>query len=204
MSVHKMCSSNICALFTYLFEWLNQLVGATSPNVWLVNLWGITDHIWWNMYSDVKHKIIHMGLCTKLIYHLRHIVPHLQCHHKDIWVRSRNCGCLVTWFCYQLIAKPGNRTAAVSWPDPYVVWCLLTPCYIIQCAVGSYRMLPCRLTRHFSFSYTYQIWMWIRWSKLYFCDNIIVPNEEIDTMVLVLYCKHFAMMMNALIIINWI
>ena len=38
---------------------------------------------------------------------------------QDIWVRSRNCGCLVTWFCYQLIAKPGNKTAAVSWPDPY-------------------------------------------------------------------------------------
>ena len=37
-----------------------------------------------------------------------------------IWVRSRNCGCLVTWFCYQLIAKPGNKTAAVSWPDPYL------------------------------------------------------------------------------------
>ena len=36
--------------------------------------------------------------------------------HK--WVRSRNCGCLVTWFCYQLIAKPGNKTATVSWPDP--------------------------------------------------------------------------------------
>ena len=34
-----------------------------------------------------------------------------------IWVRSRNCGCLVTWFCYQLIAKPGNKTPAVSWPD---------------------------------------------------------------------------------------
>ena len=39
---------------------------------------------------------------------------------NNIWVRSRNCGCLVTWFCYQLIAKPGNKTATVSWPDPYV------------------------------------------------------------------------------------
>ena len=38
---------------------------------------------------------------------------------KHIWVRSRNYGCLVTWFCYQLIAKPGNKTVAVSWPDPY-------------------------------------------------------------------------------------
>ena len=34
-------------------------------------------------------------------------------------VRSQNCGCLVTWFCYQLIAKPGNKTATVPWPDPY-------------------------------------------------------------------------------------
>ena len=38
---------------------------------------------------------------------------------ENIWVRSRNCGSLVTWFCYPLIAKPGNKTAAVSWPDPY-------------------------------------------------------------------------------------
>ena len=33
-------------------------------------------------------------------------------------VRSRNCDCLVTWFCYELIAKPGNKTEAVPWPDP--------------------------------------------------------------------------------------
>ena len=46
-----------------------------------------------------------------------------------MWVRSRNCGCLVTWFCYQLIAKPGNKKAAVSWPDPcvnvYWNWCIV-------------------------------------------------------------------------------
>ena len=36
-----------------------------------------------------------------------------------IWVRSWRCGCLVTWFCYQMIAKPGNKTATRSWPDPY-------------------------------------------------------------------------------------
>ena len=43
--------------------------------------------------------------------------------YKCIWLRSRNCGCLVTWFCYQLIAKPGNKTAAVSWPAPsYLSW----------------------------------------------------------------------------------
>ena len=39
-------------------------------------------------------------------------------HSHIIWVRSWNCGCLIAWFCYQLIAKPGNKTAAVSvtWP----------------------------------------------------------------------------------------
>ena len=37
----------------------------------------------------------------------------------SIWVRSPSCGCLVTWFCYQLIAKPGNKTATTSWPDAY-------------------------------------------------------------------------------------
>ena len=31
----------------------------------------------------------------------------------SIWVRSRRCGCLITWFCYQKIAKPGNKTAAL-------------------------------------------------------------------------------------------
>ena len=35
-----------------------------------------------------------------------------------MWVRSGRCGCLFTWFCYHLIAKPGNKTAAPSWPDP--------------------------------------------------------------------------------------
>ena len=37
----------------------------------------------------------------------------------DIWVASWRCGCLVTWFCYQLIAKPGNKTATPPWPNLY-------------------------------------------------------------------------------------
>ena len=40
-------------------------------------------------------------------------------HTCIIWVTSWSWGCHVTWFCYQLIAKPGNKTAAPSWPDPY-------------------------------------------------------------------------------------
>ena len=39
-----------------------------------------------------------------------------------IWVRSGRCGCLVTRFCYQLIAKPANKTAAPPWPESYKFW----------------------------------------------------------------------------------
>ena len=34
------------------------------------------------------------------------------------WVISQRCTWLVTWFCYHLIAKSGNKTASPSWPDP--------------------------------------------------------------------------------------
>ena len=37
-----------------------------------------------------------------------------------IWVRSWWCDCLVTWFCYQMIATPGNKKATPLWPDPYL------------------------------------------------------------------------------------
>ena len=50
---------------------------------------------------------------------LEHSDPSIYSWSNNIWVRSWNCGCLVTWFCYQLIAKPGNKTAAVLWPNPY-------------------------------------------------------------------------------------
>ena len=67
---------------------------------------------WYQHYIDeaMKFDYCHKSLSFYYI-----------CHHNcnTIWVRSRNCGCHVTWFCYQLIAKPGNKTAAVPWPDPY-------------------------------------------------------------------------------------
>ena len=44
----------------------------------------------------------------------------LRNYSKCKWERSRRCGCLVTWFCYHLIAKPGNKTATPSWPGPNI------------------------------------------------------------------------------------
>ena len=45
-----------------------------------------------------------------------------------IWVRSHRCGCPFNWFCYQLIAKPGNKRATPLWPDPFEDDTLLYPC----------------------------------------------------------------------------
>ena len=60
-----------------------------------------------------------MAAVSSLLMHWRYcsVAPS---NKYMIWVRSQNCGCLVTWFCYQLIAKPGNKTATVSWSDPYI------------------------------------------------------------------------------------
>ena len=77
---------------------------------WLVDNWKIIVILSLTLSSpalDVLKKYL-LGWCPKLWFFI------------CIWVRSRNCGCLVTWFCYQLIAKPGNKTAAVLWPDPYI------------------------------------------------------------------------------------
>ena len=65
--------------------------------------------------------------------------PHCTCIIIYLlWVTSRICGCLVTWFCYQVIAKPGNKTATVSWSDqadPYqfYVFLALTHRYMVLC-----------------------------------------------------------------------
>ena len=53
-------------------------------------------------------------------------------HTKCICVRSRRCSCLVTWFCHQLIAKPGNKTAAPLWPDSFEDFVFKTSHFFFQ------------------------------------------------------------------------
>ena len=72
----------------------------STRKIWVVNIWLSHVFLWnWENYN-IPDVII--------------ISNNTEC----VWVRSPNCDCLVTWFCYQLIAKPGNKTATVSWPDP--------------------------------------------------------------------------------------
>ena len=36
-----------------------------------------------------------------------------------IWIRSRRCAGVVTWFCYQMIAKSGNNAGPTSWSNSH-------------------------------------------------------------------------------------
>ena len=63
-----------------------------------------------------------------------------MCIFCRIWVRSWYCSCFVTWFCYQLIAKPGNKTAAVSWPDPYSIYQSCGP--ILSSKLSAFPRIP--------------------------------------------------------------
>ena len=74
-----------------------------SSLVTMVDMWYILEH-------DIRGCIFLCALQPK--------DGKWQRRERRMWVRSRNCGCLVTWFCYQLIAKPGNKTAPVPWLDP--------------------------------------------------------------------------------------
>ena len=57
-------------------------------------------------------------------------------------------GCLVTWFCYQLITKPANKTAVPSWLDPPTdkifgpIYLLLNLVYILTGLVSAKDQEP--------------------------------------------------------------
>ena len=55
----------------------------------------------WSFLSHWYHQNSYHTICIKVLSKCR-----------MIWVKSQMCGCLVTWFCYQWIAKPFNKMAA--------------------------------------------------------------------------------------------
>ena len=77
----------------------------------------------------------------------------MSCH--IIWVRSRRCGCLFTWFCYQMIAKPGNMTGTPLWLDPYAVY-YLTIKFVDVCDMLFMQM--CSFNRNESSAGDARIW----------------------------------------------
>ena len=77
-------------------------------------------HFWQVQILPLKPVKIHCETCTTQCI-VTISIPKDSCTWF-IWVRSWNCGCLVTWFCYQLIVKPGSKTATVLWADPCSLW----------------------------------------------------------------------------------
>ena len=80
-------------------------------------------------------------MASHRIFHVSNIYIYIYIIY--IWVRSRNCGCLVAWFCYRLIAKPGNKTAAVSWPGSYVCVYNIYILYIYYIYIYHMGMIQC-------------------------------------------------------------
>ena len=108
--------------------------------IWWTNIGQINNQLLsWYMTADNHHFAwqFQWYLCDSLSFPLSHENP--------IWVRSWNCGCLVTWFCYLLIAKPGNKTAIVPWPDPYAIEVSI---YSVRCWYNAINFLQNHHKKH--------------------------------------------------------
>ena len=75
------------------------------------------------------YSVQHINTVSRSKQELCHQEP---CKTSNIWVRSWNCGCLVTWLCYQLIVKPGKKqqqfrdlthimTAKMYWTTEHII-----------------------------------------------------------------------------------
>ena len=114
-----------------IFHLTGPLCGEFTAHQWIPLTKASDAELWWFLWSAPEHQWFETPPCSLWrqcnglqwfsivkchdICRCSNDLVMIQC----IWVRSRNCCCLVTWFCYQLIAKPGNKTATVPWPDPY-------------------------------------------------------------------------------------
>ena len=82
-----------------------------------------------SLYTNFIHTDIHSPSYRNMVWVVWVVISALL--RLDM-VRSRRCACLVTWFCYEIIAKPGDKTDTPSWPDPYAYWIShLGPSYVI-------------------------------------------------------------------------
>ena len=103
----------IALMFSLLLAWIFCW---TNNQIEMLVIWDTVGLMWHH--------------CNELYldHHMNHInqQPYRVTTTKQICVGSWRWSCLVNWFCYQLIAKPGNKTAAPPWPDP-------------QCAQGGWE-----------------------------------------------------------------
>ena len=124
----RICSHRLCTILLYSISFWNrcQMMDGLRPYNSLTSLCSVSCQYYSKkgQFCDISPKYARVTLPTSQwtygfkLYNSVCIVVHKITFCYCIWVRSWRCGCPVTWFCYQLIAKPVKKTAAPSWPDP--------------------------------------------------------------------------------------
>ena len=69
-------------------------------------------------HRDVTVTTRYTGECRKVFCQTIHAYPTFRLAYIRDQVKTVGLFCY--WFCYHLIAKPGNNTSPQSWPDPYI------------------------------------------------------------------------------------
>ena len=131
------------------------------------------DGFWWFTNQSLGSRFV------KLAYSF-YFGPWLLvfCSSKWIWVRSRRCGCLVTWFGFQWIAKPGNMTAAPSWPDPYIAWIRRHLIYYSHCYITWFPWTMAIVTSQYSSQRMPSCWQYLKPHTLE-CFDIGIDHDTV-------------------------
>ena len=98
------CHQTACHYLSLWWPRPNSLYGITNPQLVILVALKVLRNMLVGQFGLLTNGYLHQDNMEK---------------HCNIWVRSGMCACLFTWFCYHLIAKPGNKPGTPSWPDPY-------------------------------------------------------------------------------------
>ena len=111
-------SENLVGILTFSVKKIRLKVSSAKWRPFCLGLNVLSDYH--NQIESLNTVIIHSSVQQHPSHYnfIFHWFVFFDDAKNSRWVRSRRCGCLVTWFCYHLIAKSGNKTAAPSWPDP--------------------------------------------------------------------------------------
>ena len=84
------------------------------------------------------------------------------------------CGCLVTWFCYQLIAELGNKVAVPWWSDPWYYYTFVALGHTVYMNAWIYLSSLGKLQFKWIHRYTHPC-------TKFFCINILPDLSLITT-----------------------
>ena len=113
---HGISLANITAI---ILHHVNMPAGLSAWNYKKNYIWTKND-----LFIDEIYRIFQSIRWSRCCYHtgfINHWVL-LAAHKAGRYGSGQETAAVfVTWFCYQSIAKPDNKTATVSWPDQYLL-----------------------------------------------------------------------------------